>query len=92
MVEVRVYTTRVCAYCMAAKRLLGARSVVYDEIDVTNDDAARAWLVKATGRRTVPQIFIGGVSIGGYEELAALDRSGRLRSMLAPEVDSSPQT
>jgi glutaredoxin 3 len=83
MVEVKVYTTRICGYCFAAKRLLGARGVVYEEIDVTRDDAARAWLVEATGQRTVPQIFIGGEAIGGYEELAALDRSGRLRAMLA---------
>ena len=46
---------------------------------MTGDDAKRAWLVEATGRRTVPQIFIGGEPIGGYDELAALDKSGRAR-------------
>jgi glutaredoxin 3 len=92
MVEVRIYTTHICAYCVVAKRLLAARGVAYDEVDVTGDDAARAWLVKATGRRTVPQIFIGGVAIGGYEELAALDRSGRLRTLLASETTSRPPT
>jgi glutaredoxin 3 len=81
-VGVRVYTTRICPYCFAAKRLLGARGVAFEEIDVTGDDAARAWLVEATGRRTVPQIFIGANPIGGYEELASLDRSGELAKML----------
>jgi glutaredoxin 3 len=82
MTEVRIYTTHVCAYCIAAKRLLGARGIAYEEIDVTSDDQKRAWLVETTGRRTVPQIFIGGESIGGYEELASLDQSGRLSTML----------
>jgi glutaredoxin 3 len=82
MPEVRVYTTRFCAYCVAAKRLLGARHIAYDEIDVTRDDASRAWLVEKTGRKTVPQIFVGARAIGGYQELVALDRSGRLAAML----------
>ena len=81
--EVTVYTTRVCSYCIAAKRLLAARGVAYQEIDVSSDDAKRAWLVEATGRRTVPQIFIAGESIGGYDELAALDKSGELAKKLA---------
>ena len=81
--DVKVYTTRVCAYCMAAKRLLGQRGIAYDEIDVTGDDDKRAWLVQASGRRTVPQIFIGGEPIGGYDELAALDKAGTLRDKLA---------
>jgi glutaredoxin 3 len=81
--EVTVYTTRVCSYCIAAKRLLGVRGVAYQEIDVSHDDAKRAWLVEATGRRTVPQIFIAGESIGGYDELALLDRSGELAKKLA---------
>jgi glutaredoxin 3 len=82
MTEVRIYTTRVCAYCIAAKRLLRARGLAYEDIDVTSDDAKRAWLVETTGRRTVPQIFIGGESIGGYEELASLDQSGKLSGLL----------
>ncbi len=82
MNDVKIYTTRVCSYCLAAKRLLAARGVPYEEIDVTSDDAKRDWLVQATGRRTVPQIFIGGEAIGGYDDLALLDRSGRLKTML----------
>jgi glutaredoxin 3 len=90
MAEVKVYTTRVCGYCVAAKRLLSARGVAYEEIDVTRDDAKRAWLVQRTGRRTVPQIFIGGVAIGGYEELASLDRSGKLAVLLVDPVAEAP--
>jgi glutaredoxin 3 len=80
--EVTIYTTRVCGYCVAAKRLLTARNVAYTEIDVTGDHAKRTWLVEATGQRTVPQIFIAGESIGGYEELADLDRDGQLAERL----------
>jgi glutaredoxin 3 len=86
MVDVEVYTTRICGYCVAAKRLLAARGIPYTEIDVTGDDDRRAWLVKESGQRTVPQIFIGGESIGGYEELAELDRSGELAKMMAGEA------
>ena len=80
--EVTIYTTRVCGYCVAAKHLLTARKVPYQEIDVTADPAKRAWLVETTGQRTVPQIFIGAEPIGGYDELAALDRAGELAAKL----------
>jgi glutaredoxin 3 len=80
--EVTMYTTRVCPYCVAAKQLLAARKVPFKEIDVSSDNAKRAWLVEATGRRTVPQIFIGAEPIGGYDDLAALDRSGQLAEKL----------
>jgi glutaredoxin 3 len=80
--EVTIYTTRVCGYCVAAKRLLTARNVPYKEIDVSTDPAKRAWLVETTGQRTVPQIFIAEESIGGYDELAALDRAGELAEKL----------
>jgi glutaredoxin 3 len=81
--DVRIYTTRFCGYCVAAKHLLHKRKVAYEEIDVSGDDQARAWLLQVTNRRTVPQIFIGGQPIGGYHELAALDRSGQLPRLLA---------
>jgi glutaredoxin 3 len=91
MTEVRIYTTRICPYCVAAKRLLRARGVTYEEIDVTGDDVQRAWLVQRTGRRTVPQIFIGEEAIGGFDDLSLLDRSGRLAPMLAaPAVAQRP--
>jgi glutaredoxin 3 len=76
--EVTVYTTRICPYCVAAKRLLGERGIAYREIDVTGDDDKRAWLLDTTKRRTVPQIFIGESPIGGFDDLAAMDRSGEL--------------
>jgi len=76
--DVILYTTRVCPYCIAAKRLLARRGIPYEEVDVSGDDAKRVWLARATGRRTVPQIFIDGEAIGGYDELVALDKAGRL--------------
>jgi len=91
MAAVTIYTTRVCGYCIAAKRLMKDRGIAYEEIDVSGDDEKRAWLVQETGRRTVPQIFIGGRSIGGYEELAKLDRDGELDAMVraAAAADAS---
>ena len=83
-----IYTTRICPYCIAAKRLLNQRGIAHEEVDVTGDDAKRAWLVAATGRRTVPQIFIGTEAIGGYDELAALDKAGRLRDKLAAVAEA----
>jgi glutaredoxin 3 len=82
MAEVTIYTTRYCPYCRAATALLNEKSVPFTEIDVTGDDAARSELRTRTGRRTVPQVFIGEQSIGGYDDLAALDRSGRLDELL----------
>jgi glutaredoxin 3 len=81
--EVTVYTTTMCGYCVAAKRLLSARKIAYREVDVSGDREKRAWLVRASGQRTVPQIFIGDESIGGYTELAALDGSGELAKKVA---------
>jgi len=78
-----MYTTRICPYCVAAKALLQKRGIAFEEIDVTGDTQKRAWLVEATGRRTVPQIFIHGEAIGGYDDLAALDSTGDLAEMIA---------
>jgi glutaredoxin 3 len=83
MKRVRVYSTLVCGYCLRAKLLLKTRGIAFEEIDVSGDAAARRWLVEATGRRTVPQIFIGDDPIGGFEELRELDRSGELERKLA---------
>lgn len=83
MKDVRVYSTRVCPYCVRAKLLLEERGVPFREIDVTSDPETRAWLVETTGRRTVPQIFIGDEPIGGFDDLHALDRSGELKRKLA---------
>lgn len=80
--HVRVYSTMICPYCIRAKALLKSRGIPFEEIDVTGDPAARAWLVETTGRRTVPQIFIGEEPIGGFDDLRALDVSGELARML----------
>ena len=82
MKPVRMYSTRICPYCVRAKMLLRDRGVPFEEIDVSGDHDARQWLVKATGRRTVPQIFIGEEPIGGFDELHALDRAGELGKKL----------
>ena len=86
MKPVKIYLTVWCPYCQRAKALLDLREVAYEEIDVDGDRETRSWLQKATGQRTVPQIFIGDESIGGYTELAALDRSGQLQDKLKAEV------
>lgn len=85
MPKVQVYTTRSCPYCLRAKALLGKKGVAFEEIDVENDDARRAWLVEASGQRTVPQIFVDGRSLGGYTDIEALDRQGRLDPILRGE-------
>jgi glutaredoxin 3 len=85
MAVVQVYTTQYCPYCVRAKRLLEERGIRYEEIDVTEDDAVRLDLVRRTGRQTVPQIFIDGRSIGGFEELAALDARRELAGLVGSD-------
>ncbi|MCK9194933.1 MAG: glutaredoxin 3 [Nevskia sp.] len=82
MKPVLVYSTRICPYCMLAKRLLGAKGVTYDEVMVDRDDTLRVEMMQRTGRRTVPQIFIGEHHVGGFDDLAALERAGKLDSLL----------
>jgi len=84
MASVTIYTTMLCGYCARAKSLLGKKGVAYDEIDISEVPGAREEMIrKAGGRRTVPQIFIGAQHIGGSDELAALDRDGKLDPLLA---------
>ncbi len=84
MPPVKMYTTQVCPYCQRAKQLLAQRGVQQiDEIRVDLHPAERATMVEITGRRTVPQIFIGERHIGGCDELVALDRRGELAPLLA---------
>jgi glutaredoxin 3 len=82
MQPVKIYTSQWCGFCTAAKQLLKTRNISFEEIDVTGDDEKRTWLRQRTGRRTVPQIFIGEQPIGGYEDLRMLDTDGRLAKML----------
>jgi glutaredoxin 3 len=81
--RVRMYTTLICPYCIRAKMLLKAKGVAYEEIDVSRDHDMRDWLVKVTGRRTVPQIFINEEPIGGFDDMRALDLAGELDKKLA---------
>ena len=84
MTRVKLYTTSSCPFCIRAKRLLEARGIPFEDIDVGNDDALREEIMQRTGRRTVPQIFIDERSVGGFEELAALDAAGKLAELHEP--------
>ena len=83
MNAVRMYTTQVCPYCIRAKALLKQRGVdAIDEVRIDLDPAQREQMIALTGRRTVPQIFIGSTHVGGCDDLVALDRSGGLQPLL----------
>jgi|SRR5262249_14291751 len=83
MIPIEIYTTRYCPYCHAAKRLLSHKGVAFTEIDVSADPAGRSKMVtRANGRMTVPQIFIGATHVGGYDDLYALERAGKLDPLL----------
>jgi glutaredoxin 3 len=78
MTRVTVYTTEPCGYCRTAKALLGKRNIPFEEINLAKDPDGRTELVRHTGMMTFPQVVIDGEPIGGYQELVAIDRSGRL--------------
>jgi glutaredoxin 3 len=80
--EVVIYRTPFCPYCMRAANLLGRKGAVVRQVDVSGDPDARGWLREATRQRTVPQIFINGASVGGYDDIASLDRRGVLDQLL----------
>jgi glutaredoxin 3 len=85
MPEITMYSTAFCGYCQRARSLFERKGVSINEIKVDESAAEReAMLKRSGGRRTVPQIFIGARHVGGYEELAALDRSGELDKLLHP--------
>lgn len=84
MPPITVYTTRFCPYCSAAKALLSRKNIAFHEIDVTGDSSGRkAMSDRASGRTTVPQIFIGGRHIGGCDDLYDLEQAGQLDPLLA---------
>ena len=82
MLEVVVYTTRWCPYCVRAKSLLSRKGISFNEIPVDGDRALREDMARRAGRTSVPQIWIGEQHIGGCDELYALERSGRLDALL----------
>ena len=84
MATVEIYTKAFCAFCARAKRLLDEKGVAYEEFDITMGGLRRAEMIqRADGRTTVPQIFVDGAHIGGSDDLAALEREGKLDSLLA---------
>ena len=83
MAAVVVYSAGYCAYCERAKALLERKAVPFTEIMVDQDPARRAEMVQRTGRRTVPQIFIGETHVGGFDEIHRLEREGKLDALLA---------
>lgn len=78
-----MYTTRFCPYCMAARQLLNAKGVEYDDIPVDGDPDLRKQMSEKAGQRTVPQIWVGDTHVGGFTDLAALEQRGELDRMLA---------
>jgi glutaredoxin 3 len=80
MKDVVIYTTDYCPYCRQAERFLTDKGVPFKGVDVTNDQDMRDKLVEMSGRRTVPQIFIGGEAIGGYSDMIALHNKGELEA------------
>ncbi len=84
MNTVKMYTTQVCPYCMMAKNLLKQKGVTeVVEIRIDLDPSARETMMTLTGRRTVPQIFIGETHVGGFDDLSALNTQGKLDALLA---------
>lgn len=90
MTHVRMYCTGTCPYCQMAEILLQSRGVTeIDRIRVDVEPSRRIEMMEKTGRRTVPQIYIAGTHVGGYDDLAALDEAGRLEPLLRGTGDSS---
>ena len=87
MAKVEIYTKFMCPYCARAKRLLDSKGVAYEEFEISMGGPKRAeMLQRASGRSTVPQIFIDGRHVGGSDDLAALEQAGRLDPMLSGSV------
>lgn len=83
MAKVEMYSTRFCPYCIMARQLLSKKGVAFNDTDVGGNPEMRQKLRERTGRRTVPQIFINGRSVGGYDDISELDRKGELDRLLA---------
>lgn len=84
--RVTMYATGWCPYCRMAERLLQSKGVGFDRIDLDREPHRRAEMMERTGRHTVPQIYVGDYHVGGYDDLSALDRAGKLDPLLAGEA------
>jgi glutaredoxin 3 len=82
MPQVLMYTKTPCSYCARARRLLQRRDIDFTEIPIDHDQEQEQWMIERSGRRTVPQVFINDLHIGGYTDLAALDADGELDPLL----------
>ena len=80
--RVVIYTTSYCSYCRAAKALLSSKNIPFEEVDVTDNRERRDEMEKLSNRRTVPQIFINGVAVGGFDEIRRLESTGELDRLL----------
>lgn len=87
MPDIQMYTTAVCPFCIAAKNLFKSRGLEWQEIRIDTDpERMREMLARSNGRRTVPQIFINDTHVGGFDDLAAADRSGQLAEIIGSEA------
>ena len=82
MADVKMYTTRLCPYCMRARMLLESKGIAFTDIAVDADPELRREMMQLSGRHTVPQIWIGDQHVGGFDDMAALDRQGKLDELL----------
>jgi glutaredoxin 3 len=83
MKKITIYTTSICPYCVRAKALFDRKGLTYEEINVEEQQERDKMVIKAGGRRTVPQIFIGSVHVGGCDDLYALEKEGKLAGILS---------
>jgi glutaredoxin 3 len=85
MTKIVMYTSGFCGYCFAAKNLLASKGLEYEEIRVDRDPGQREEMIRISGRQTVPQIMIGDLHVGGYDDLLALERAAKLDKLLAEQ-------
>ena len=81
---IKMYSTRFCPYCVRARQLLKAKGVEWEELNVDADPGLRQQMMAASGRHTVPQIWIGETNVGGFDDLYLLERQGELNALLQP--------
>jgi glutaredoxin 3 len=85
MAKIQMYSKKNCPFCVRAKALLDRKGIPYEIVDAEGNDELRAWLAEASGQKTVPQIFVDGRPLGGFTDIDALDREGKLDPILRGE-------